>query len=285
LFQGTSMFIRPRLVTHYTRFSIKKQFSFRCFGDNFSTALYPLKGQVAIVTGGSRGIGKSIAFALAQRGANIAVLSRRPSDVHKTLPLVDQWQHHNFFLCDVSKSQEVRETVSKIEKDFGPIHILINNAGICYDSLLLSMSDEQLVTTLQVNLLGPLFMARAVVMFMLKRRCGSIVNIGSVVGSFGNAGQVAYSSSKAGLIGMTKSLAKELGPKGIRVNLIEPGLITTEMTSSLSDTKREKYIQNIPLGRMGTPEEVANAVEFVILNSYINGEIIRVSGGITSLGC
>jgi 3-oxoacyl-[acyl-carrier protein] reductase len=175
--------------------------------------------------------------------------------------------------------------VSKIEKDFGPIHILINNAGICYDSLLLSMSDEQLVTTLQVNLLGPLFMARAVVMFMLKRRCGSIVNIGSVVGSFGNAGQVAYSSSKAGLIGMTKSLAKELGPKGIRVNLIEPGLITTEMTSSLSDTKREKYIQNIPLGRMGTPEEVANAVEFVILNSYINGEIIRVSGGITSLGC
>jgi 3-oxoacyl-[acyl-carrier protein] reductase len=239
-----------------------------------------LQNQVAVVTGGSRGIGAAIAHALAAGGARVAILGRdlaRAESTSSSLPGTG----HIPIACDVSRSDQANAAVSQVEELLGGITLLVNNAGITRDNILLRLKDEDWDEVLDINLRGAFNMTRAVVRGMMKRRDGIVLNITSVVGLTGNAGQSNYAASKAGLVGFTKSVARELASRGIRCNAIAPGYIATDMTAALDEKQTEALMERIPLGRLGTPEDVAGLVRFLAGPSarYITGQVITVDGG------
>lgn len=239
-----------------------------------------LKGKTAIITGGSRGIGKAISQKLASLGANIAVIYAGNTDAAEAVVSQCRQQYGveaKAYLCDVSDFSAVKETVGKIKSDFGTAHILINNAGITRDGLVARMKEEDFDSVLDINLKGAFHMIRHCTGLFLRNREGCIINITSVSGLMGNAGQCNYAASKAGLVGLTKSVAKELAPKGIRCNGIAPGFIDTDMTG---DQAQNPLLDMIPLGKMGEPEDVAQAVAYLVSATYVTGEILRVDGGI-----
>lgn len=239
-----------------------------------------LNGKVAVVTGGSRGIGKAVSQKLASLGANIAVIYSGNDSAARN---VEEYCEKNYgikaktYKCDVSNFTEVKETIAKIKTDFGTVHILINNAGITKDGLAAMMSEEDFDRVLEVNLKGAFNMIRHTVGLFIRNREGCIVNISSVAGLIGNAGQCNYAASKAGLIGLTKTIAKELAPKGVRCNAVAPGFIATDMTETHADNP---LLKMIPLGHMGDVEDVAEAVSYLVTAKYVTGEVLRVDGGI-----
>lgn len=239
-----------------------------------------LNGKVALVTGGSRGIGLAIAQELADAGATVAVVGRngeRAVEAAAGLP----GGGHGGFACDVADSAAVAELVKAVEAEVGPIEILINNAGITRDNILLRMKDEEWDAVLNANLKGAFNTIRAVTRGMMKRRDGVIVNVSSVVGLMGNAGQTNYSASKSGLHGLTKSVARELAPRGVRCNAIAPGFIRTDMTASLTDAQTEALQSQIPLARLGEPEDISGVVRFLAgpAARYITGQVLAIDGG------
>lgn len=239
-----------------------------------------LEGQVALVTGGSRGIGLGIAAELAEAGAILALVARngdRAREAAEGLP----GSGHGGFSCDVSDPAAVKETAAAVESELGPVGILVNNAGITRDNILMRLSDEDWDQVIDVNLKGAFNFIRALTRGMLKRRAGVIVNVSSVVGLMGNAGQSNYAASKSGLHGLTKSVARELASRGIRCNAIAPGYIRTDMTSELTDEQTEALRGQIPLGRLGEVEDIAPVVRFLAGpgGRYITGQIIAVDGG------
>lgn len=239
-----------------------------------------LKGKTAVVTGGSRGIGKAIAYKLASMGANIAVIYAGNAEAAETVCktcMQENGVEAKAYLCDVADFSAVKETVTKIKTDFGTAHILINNAGITRDGLLAMMKEEAFDAVLDTNLKGAFNMIRHCTGLFIRNREGCIINITSVAGMMGNAGQCNYSASKAGLIGLTKSVAKELAHKGIRCNAVAPGFIATDMTDNQTDNP---LLNMIPLGTMGDPEDVADAAAYLATAKYVTGEVLRVDGGI-----
>ncbi|MFH0917242.1 MAG: 3-oxoacyl-[acyl-carrier-protein] reductase [bacterium] len=243
----------------------------------------PLEDRVALVTGGARGIGRAIAQRLAEDGAQVAIvdLAESGGDVAREIEQVTG-RATTFFMADISKEADARGAVAAVEATLGPVDILVNNAGITRDGLLLVMDEKDWDAVLAVNLKGAFLMSKAVLRGMIKRRRGSIVSISSVVGRRGNAGQANYSAAKAGLIGLTKSLAREVASRNIRVNAVAPGYIETDMTAALDETARNAIIGQIPLGRIGTPEGVAEAVAFLAGDSasFITGAVLPVDGGL-----
>ncbi|KAK2835887.1 hypothetical protein Q5P01_016371 [Channa striata] len=231
--------------------------------------------RLAVVCGGSRGIGRAVSRLLAAQGCRLAVVSRNQDAARATVASLDG-DDHVAFSCDVSKEPEVQKTFDSIQKLCGNISFLVNAAGINRDALLLRTKPEDMVALLHTNLLGTALTCRAALRSMLHTQGAAIVNIGSVVGLKGNAGQCLYSASKAGLEGFTRSLAKEVASRNIRVNLVAPGFIRTDMTAEL---KEEDRMRSIPLGRFGEPEEVAQVVLFLLKTSYITGQVLVVDGG------
>jgi 3-oxoacyl-[acyl-carrier protein] reductase len=242
-----------------------------------------LEGKTALITGANRGIGRAIALKFAGEGANIAFTDLAYDDNSKSLEeeCRKQGVKARMFPSDASKYDQVEQAVKKILEEFGTIHILVNNAGITRDTLLMRMTQEQWDSVITVNLGSVFNFTKAVQMTMLKQKEGSIINISSVVGVAGNAGQANYAASKAGIIGFTKSMAKELGPRNIRCNALAPGFIMTDMTNVLPEDIRENWIKTVPLKRAGTPEDVAKAALFLAsdLSSYITGQVMNVCGG------
>ncbi len=240
-------------------------------------------GKTAIVTGGSRGIGRAVCLELAAGGANVVFCyAGNDAAAHKTAQDVEAAGGRALALrCDVSDAAQVDVLVSAAGERFGRIDILVNNAGITRDNLLLRMSEAEFDMVVAANLKGAFLCMKAVSKRMLKQRCGRIVNLSSVVGLRGNAGQVNYAASKAGIIGMTKSLAKELASRGVTVNAVAPGFIETDMTAALSESARSAAQGSIPMGRLGTPEDVAKAVAFLAGDdaAYITGQVLAVDGG------
>jgi len=239
-----------------------------------------LTGRVALVTGGSRGIGRGIADALAREGARVAVVARsaeRAAAAASELPGTG----HAGFACDLADPPAVEAMVRAVEGQVGPVDILVNNAGITEDNLLVRLSDDAWDRVLDTNLRGAFLTIRAVARGMMRRREGRIINITSVVGLTGNKGQANYAASKAGLIGLTKSVARELASRGVLCNAVAPGFIETEMTAVLGEAARAELLAQIPLGRLGTPEDVARVVAFLAGpgGSYITGQVIVVDGG------
>ncbi len=242
-----------------------------------------LAGQVAIVTGGSRGIGKAICEKLAAQGASVAVNYSRSAVEAEAIvaEIKSRGGRAQAYGFDVGSSEAVEGAFKAILTDFGRVDILVNNAGIAVDQLLVRTKDEDWAKTIAINLSGAFYCARAVAKTMMKARSGRIINISSVIGETGNAGQAAYAASKAGLLGLTKSLAKELASRSITVNAITPGYIQTDMTSTIADEYKEKLMAAIPLSRLGSAEDVAEAVLFLALpgSGYITGQILGVNGG------
>jgi 3-oxoacyl-[acyl-carrier protein] reductase len=245
-----------------------------------------LEGKTAVITGAARGIGKSIAIKYAAEGANIAFtdLSRDENMENLEKQLESMGVKAKGYASNAANFADTNEVVTKIVADFGRIDILINNAGITRDTLLMRMTEEQWDLVISVNLKSVFNFTKAVQSIMLKQKSGSIINMSSVVGVSGNAGQANYSASKAGILGFTKSVAKELGSRNIRCNAIAPGFIITDMTHALSEEQREAWIQNIPLRRGGTPDDVANVCIFLgsELSSYVTGQVIKVCGGMNT---
>ena len=238
-----------------------------------------LDGKVAVVTGGSRGIGAAISRELAKAGAKVALNYRAGQEA------ADEVAEEIGGLAvraDVSKPEEVQALIEHVDGELGDIDALVNNAGVTRDTLIARMTDDDWQTVIDTNLRGTFNTSRAVSRKMLRRRAGSIVNLSSVVGVHGNPGQANYAASKAGIIGLTKSLARELGSRGVRVNAIAPGYISTELTDVLNDEQRGLILQNTPLGRLGEPEDVARAVRFLCSDeaAFITGEVLLVDGGL-----
>ena len=244
--------------------------------------MFDLSGKVALITGASRGIGQSISIILAQNGAHVICVSRNINDV---LSVADIITNQKFVAsaasCDISSTHNVTELVKDIIEKHGRIDILINNAGIASDNLLMRMSEDDWDNVLNVNLKAAFTAIKAASRTMIKQRSGRIINISSVVGLMGNAGQVNYAASKAGLIGMTKSVAREFASRGITANCIAPGYIETEMTNKLKDEVKSSLNEQIPLGRIGNVEDIAYAVAFLASDeaSYITGQTLAVDGG------
>jgi 3-oxoacyl-[acyl-carrier protein] reductase len=241
-----------------------------------------LEGKTAIVTGAARGIGKAIALAFAKEGANVAVTDLRIDDnaldVEKQINAMGV--KCKVYASDASNLADTEKVVEQIIADFGTVDVLVNNAGITMDGLLLRMTEQQWDAVINVNLKS-VFNFTKVVQRIMIRKGGSIINMSSVVGVGGNAGQANYAASKAGMIGFTKSIAQELGSRNVRCNAIAPGFIITEMTNKLSDEVKKLWEEKIPLKRGGTPEEVAKVALFLAsdLSSYVNGQVIGVCGG------
>ncbi len=242
-----------------------------------------LSGQVAVVTGGSRGIGRAICKKLANCGAMVVVNYARSANLAEALvsEIKQSGGEAEAIGFDVGNAEEVAEALKGILAKHGKIDILINNAGIAKDSLLVRTSTEDWQQTLDINLSGAFYTARAVAKAMMKARTGRIINVSSVIGETGNAGQAAYAASKAGLIGFTKSLAKELASRSITVNAVTPGYIQTDMTDSLSVEQREGIQGQIPLGRLGEADDIAEAIAFLASPdaSYITGQVLGINGG------
>jgi 3-oxoacyl-[acyl-carrier protein] reductase len=242
-----------------------------------------LEGKVAIVTGAARGIGKSVALRLAQEGCNIAFTDLAYDDIAKATEseIADLGVKAKAYASNAAMYDDTHTVVDQIVKDFGRVDVLVNNAGITKDGLLMRMSETQWDAVINVNLKSAFNFIHAVIPTMMRQKSGSIINMSSVVGVSGNAAQANYSASKAGMIGLAKSVAKELGSRGIRANAIAPGFIITEMTHQLSDEVREKWLDQIPLRRGGTPEDVANVALFLAsdLSAYVSGQVITVCGG------
>jgi 3-oxoacyl-[acyl-carrier protein] reductase len=243
---------------------------------------YNLNGKKAIVTGAGSGIGRAIAHRLGKAGAVVAVCDLIPEAAATVAEEISrEGGRAKPFPLDVADSVQVNDVVNKIETELGGIHILVNNAGITRDNLLLRMSEEDFDRVIAVNLKGAFNLTRACCRAMIKERWGRIINISSVIGQMGNAGQANYAAAKAGLIGFTKSVAKELAGRNITVNAIAPGFIKTAMTEKLDPAVQQAYIQAIPLKRAGTPEDVASLCLFLASEEagYITGQVIRVDGG------
>lgn len=242
-----------------------------------------LKGKTVLVTGGARGIGRAIAKTCALQGANLAFSDVNEDDNFRSLisEITAMGVKCKGYISDASKFDSANELIDKVVADFQTIDVLVNNAGITRDALLLRMTEEQWDLVLKVNLKSVFNMTKAVQKVMLKQRSGSIINMSSVVGVGGNAGQANYSASKAGMIGFTKSIAKELGSRNVRCNAIAPGFIETEMTANLPEDVRKDWYEKIPLKRGGKPEDVANVVVFLgsDLSSYVTGQVLPVCGG------
>ncbi|HYF51516.1 MAG TPA: 3-oxoacyl-[acyl-carrier-protein] reductase [Planctomycetota bacterium] len=240
------------------------------------------KDKVIIVTGGARGIGKAISERFHQHGASVAIVGR---NAEATKGLASELSSRGAkcvgYGCDVAKGAEIDATVEAVIKDFGKVDVLVNNAGVTQDGLLVRMTDEAWEAVLNTNLTGAFKMLRAVARPMLKARSGSIVNIASVVALIGNPGQANYCSAKAGLLGLTKSAAREFAPRGVRVNAVAPGLVETDMTAKLNDDQKKALMGTIPLGRIGTPADIAAATTFLASDeaSYMTGQVLSVCGG------
>lgn len=242
-----------------------------------------LDGKTALVTGASRGIGRAIALRLAAEGARVAINYAGNVKAAEDVKAAIEAAGGTAILCraDVADSAAVEAMVADVAKEFGAIDILVNNAGITRDTLLMRMKDEDFAKVLDTNLKGVFYCTKAVSKLMMKKRSGRIVNMASVVGLVGNAGQTNYAAAKAGVIGFSKSAAKELASRGITVNAVAPGFIGTDMTADLPESVKEKALSDIPLGRAGQPEDVANAVLFLASEqaSYITGQVVHVDGG------
>jgi len=245
-----------------------------------------LEGKTAIVTGAARGIGKAVALRFAQEGCNIAFTDLVIDENAKATEaeIAAYGVKAKGYASNAAQFEDTHAVVNQIVSDFGRIDILVNNAGITRDGLMMRMSEQQWDMVINVNLKSAFNFIHALTPVMIKQRAGSIINMSSVVGVHGNAGQANYSASKAGMIGLAKSIAKELGSRGIRANAIAPGFIITEMTHQLSEEVREEWAKQIPLKRGGTPEDVANAALFLAsdLSSYVTGQVIQVDGGMNT---
>lgn len=245
-----------------------------------------LEGKVALITGASRGIGKAIALKYASEGAAIAFTYISANEALVS-GLVEEIETLGVkvraYKADAADYELAQSIVGEIHKEFGHIDILVNNAGIAKDGLMMRMSEDQWDEVINTNLKSAFNYIRACTPVMARQRSGNIINLSSVVGVAGNAGQCNYSASKAGLIGLAKSIAKEMGPRGIRANCIAPGFILTDMTQSLSETVREEWVKTIPLRRCGQPEDVANVALFLAsdLSSYVSGQVINCCGAMS----
>ncbi len=244
------------------------------------SGMMELQGKIALVTGGSRGIGKSIAHHLASAGARVAVVARaqdRAQAVADALP----GEGHRGYACDIGDPSAIDPLIKAVEADFGGLDILVNNAGITQDNLLVRISDDQWDSVVDTNLKGAFLLIRAAAKGMMRRRSGRIINITSVVGLTGNKGQANYAASKAGLIGLTKSVAKELASRNILCNAVAPGFIETEMTADLGEGAKQGLMGQIALGRLGTGDDIAGVVRFLAgpAASYITGQVVVVDGG------
>lgn len=245
--------------------------------------MFDFRNKVALVTGGSRGIGRAVSLELGKGGATVVVnYAGNEAAALETCSLIEaaggRAEARRF---DVADSAACQEAIDQIVATHGGLHVLVNNAGIAIDGLLMRLKDADLERQLDVNLKAAFFLCRAVARPMMKQRGGAIVNLTSVVGEMGNAGQTAYAATKAGLVGFTKSLARELASRGVRANLVSPGFIDTDMTRDLPEDVRARMMEAIPLARLGTAQEVANAVAWLASDqsAYVTGELIRVNGG------
>lgn len=244
-----------------------------------------LEGKVAVVTGASRGIGRAIALELGRAGAQVAVTCTQQRAAAETVvaDLQQGGRTGRVYQFDVADADATAKAFSDIVEDFGRLDILVCNAGVRRDQLLVRMKPEDWDTVVQTNLTGTFHCARAAARTMIRQRWGRIIAISSVAGLMGNAGQVNYAASKAGMLGFVKSLAREVAPRGITVNAVAPGLIETDMTASLTEAQHQALLQQIPSGQLGTPEDVAACVVFLASEGarYVTGEVINVSGGLT----
>lgn len=246
-------------------------------------AMKELEQQVAVVTGGSRGIGRAVAERLAAAGADVAVVARSVEACSATVEVIRAMGRRAWaFAADVAQAASVEAAAEGILREAGRVDVLVNNAGITRDTLLMRMSEEDWDGVLDTNLKGAFLFTRALVRPMLKQRSGRIINITSVIGLMGNAGQANYAASKAGLIGFTKSCARELASRGITVNAVAPGFIETDMTATLKEEQRHAVLARIPVGSLGRPEDVAHVVWFLALpaSRYITGQVLTVDGGL-----
>jgi 3-oxoacyl-[acyl-carrier protein] reductase len=237
-----------------------------------------LEGAVAVITGGFRGIGMATAKQLTEAGARLALLDLDEAGKESAEAELPDARG---FLCDVTDQAQVTETITAITSEVGPIAVLVNNAGVTRDNILLRMKDEEWDLVMNVNLRGTFNMTRAVIRGMIKRHAGSIISLASVVGVMGNAGQANYASAKAGIIGFTKAVAKELAPRGVRANAVAPGFIDTQMTAKLPEKARKMLQAQIPMARLGQPEDVARVIRFLAgpASGYMTGQVLVVDGG------
>lgn len=245
--------------------------------------MFDLTEKVALVTGGSRGIGRAICVALARAGARVIVnYAGNEEAAAKTLELVrEAGSDGEIAKFDVSDPEAVDASIAELAKRNGGLHILVNNAGISLDQLLIRIKPAELERTMAVNLGGALWCSKAAIRLMMRKRAGRVINLSSVVGETGNAGQAVYSASKAGLIGLTKTLAREYASRNVTVNCVTPGFIETDMTSALPQKVKDDAIAQTPLGRMGTPEDIAAAVLYLASEEagFVTGHVLRVNGG------
>ncbi len=244
-----------------------------------------LNGKVALVTGAARGIGQATALKLAAEGADLALCDLQKDWIAETEAKVRELgRRAESFAMDVSNSDDVNRAVAEVEKAFGRIDVLVNNAGITKDGLLMRMSEDDWDAVLDINLKGAFLCTKAVSRIMMKQRSGAIVNVASIIGLIGNPGQCNYSASKGGLIAFTKTVAKELAARNVRANAVAPGFISTKMTESLPEDVQKRMLENIPLKRFGSPEDVANVIAFLAGDeaAYVSGQVLTVCGGMVT---
>ena len=248
--------------------------------------MFDLTNKVAIITGASQGIGKGMAETFSKAGAHVACVSRNKDNLKSVADsLIKNGGVASFYTCDVSSLDAFQNTIKEIAENHGSVDILVNNAGVCKDKLIMRMSEDDWNKVININLKGAFNGIKAVSQIMIKQRAGRIINISSIVGLIGNPGQANYAASKAGLIGLSKSAAKELAPRGITVNAIAPGYIATDMTDQITDQAKESLITKIPLGRIGSPSDIAASALFLASDEagYITGQTLTVDGGIVMI--